>query len=645
MRLKFRMDLQSKFRAALILCFFFLICTLLSYKPALCERYVNLKIQVEEGVAEDSQSFQLVDERVIELELDKESFSFQGNFSLYITPSIPQYPLLNLRVELFTIGPDFQRIFKERVLGKDEVLCLDPVRVKEDRLFKVTLFPEIMEAEERENPCQYDLDDPDLWYSDVSVRFQYHYLKNSLADYHWNMNKAYLEREYKKLEKYFSFHYPRKVDYLLCPCPLPQVSWDQRFGTSVDPVKNRVFVLYDQNEKTVDSPAAWFTVFYQNWGYAPAFVVEGLSGCLGLGHYYARKLKNRGEIIPLSRFKISRDYRSYSPQIAFVQASSFIRFLTDRYGTGKFKEFYRQVTDLTLDQVFQKIYSKRLSQVESEWLAFLDAYEILYDDLVYFANIKYNYNDFPTAIPIFEELLSMAESQGESLNALQALGNSYYVSGRYDDALSIFNGKSRYFPQDPRVWNIVGNICYLMGDLEMARKNYHQANGLDTNYSDPLIGLGKIFLISEEYDSARFYFDSAEKKDIGLEGLIDVNLANVKISKFLGDSLEAQEKSKKALDFSRIFLSQVPERAVPYLKVGESFLEFGFPDSALLYLELAEFLEERPFYQGELFLTMGKAYYSTGKKDLAEFYFEKVLDNPSAVTDKKEAKRFLDRLR
>ena len=645
MKLRFRMGVGSRFKVSLIFSFLSVVLALCPTESAFCERHVNLTIQVEEGAAQDSQSFEVVDERVIELKLDKESFSFQGNFTLYITPSIPQYPLLNLRVELFTIGPDFQRIFKERVVGKDEVLCLGPVRVKNGRVFKVSLIPKIVEDEEKQNLCQYSLDDPDLWYSDVSVRFQYHYLKNSLADYHWNMNKAYLEREYKKLEKYFSFHYPRKVDYLLCPCPLTQVSWDERLGTSIDPVKNRVFVLYNRNEKTVDSPAAWFTVFYQNWGYAPAFVVEGLSGCLGLGHYYARKLKSRGEIIPLSRFKISKDYRSYSPQIAFVQASSFIRFLIDRYGTAKLKEFYRQVTDLTFDQVFEKIYSKSLSQVESEWLAFLDSYEILYDDLVYFANIKYNYNDFSTAIPIFEDLLSMAESQGESLNALQALGNSYYLSGRYDDALSIFNAKSRYFPQDPRVWNILGNIGYLMGDLEMARKNYHQANDLDTNYSDPLISLGKIFLIREEYDSARFYFDGAEKKDIGLEGLIDVNLGSSKISKFLGDSLEAQEKSKKALDFSRTFLSQVPERAVPYLKVGESFLEIGFPDSALLYLELAEFLENRPFYQGELFLAMGRAHYLTGDKDLARFYFQRVLENPSAVTDKKEARRFLDELR
>jgi len=639
------MGIRSGFKVFLVFSFLSLVFSLSPAESAFGERYVNLKIQLEEGIPGDSASFQLVDERVIDLELDKESFSFQGNFTLYVTASIPQYPLLNLRVELFTVGPDFQSQSVNRVLGKDEVLSLDPIRVKQDRVFKVKLFPRIMQSEERKNRCEYGLNDPDLWYSDVSVRFQYYYLKNSLADYHWNMNKGYLEREYRKLEKYFDFHYPRKIDYHLCLCRLPGVTWDRRFGTSIDPVKNRVFVLYNQKEKTVDSPAAWFTVFYQNWGYAPAFVVEGVSGCLGLGHYYAKKLKNEGEIVPLSRFKISKDYWSYPSRIAFVEASSFIRFLIDKYGTAKFKNFYQEVTDLTFDRVFQKIYSKKLSRVESEWLAFLDTYEILYDDLAYFANIKYNYSDFPTAIPIFEDLLSMAESQAESLNALQALGNSYYMSGRYEKSLSLFQEKSRYYPKDPRIWNTLGNIYYLLGDFRSSGLNYHRAKDLDTLYAEPWVNLGKLHVALGEADSAQFYFDGAEKKGAGLEGIIDVNLGQAKISKSAGDSPEADERARKALHFSRVFLSQVPERAVPYLKVGESFLEMGFPDSALLYLELAEFLEDRPFYQGELFLAAGRAYYSTGEKDLAEFYFEKVLDNPSAVTDKKEAQEFLDKLR
>jgi tetratricopeptide (TPR) repeat protein len=502
-----------------------------------------------------------------------------------------------------------------------------------------------MERDIEENLCQYDLSDPDVWYSDVSVRFQYYYLKNSLADYHWNMNKGYLEREYKRLEKYFNFQYTRKVDYYLCPCQLPQVIWDDRFGISIDPVKNRVLVLYNQKHKTVDSPAAWFTVFYEYWGYAPAFVVEGTPGLLGLGHYYAQKLKNKGEIIPLSQLKITKDYRSYPARVAFAEASSFTLFLCDEYGTGKFKEFYQKVTDLTFDQIFEKIYSKSLSQVESEWLAFLDDYEILYDELLYYSNIKFNYNDFETVIPIFEDLLKLADAEKESLNALQALGNSYYMSGRYNEALDIFLNKRNYSPKDPRIWNTLGNIYYLLGDLESSKKNFHIAKELDTLYADPWINLGKLFFISGEFDSAQAYFDLGEKRGAGLEGLIDLNLGKAKIFKISDDSVKAEEKTKEALDLSRIFVSQVPERAVPYLKTGESFLEMGFPDSALPYLELAEFLEHRPFYQGELFLNLGKAYHLTGKKDLAQLYFQMILEIPSAEADKREAKSFLDELR
>jgi tetratricopeptide (TPR) repeat protein len=634
-------------KSVLIFTFSFLIFIFAFIFPqsSLCKRYVNLEIRIEEGIPENSQSFQLIDKMVIQLELDKENYSYQGNFSLSITPSIMEYPLLKLRIELFTIGPDFQRQFLEKIVGRNEIITLDPVRVKQGRAFKVTLLPEIMEKEERENLCEYDLTNKDVWYSDVSVRFQFSYLRNSLADYHWNMNKGYLEREYKNLEKYLDFRYTRKVDYILCPCRIEQITWDERFGTGIDPVKNRVFVLYSQKEKTVDSPAAWSMVFYQYWGYAPAFVVEGLSGCRGLAHYFAKKLKDKGEIVPLSKFKISKDYWSYPARVAFVEASSFIRFLCDEYGTSKFKEFYQEVTDLTFDQVFEKIYNKTLSRIESEWLSFLDKYETLYGDLVYFANIKYNYNDFEIGIPMFEDLLDLAETQGESLNAYQALGNSYYTSGRYEKALSVFQKKSDYFPQDPRGWNIIGNIYFILGEFDSAKRNYNQALALDTNYTDPYISLGKIYLISEEYDSARAYFDLSEMKAPGLENVIDLNLGKAKILKISGDSPEAENKLRKALSFSRRFITQVPERSVPYLKTGESLLDLGFPDSALQYLELAEFLEHRPFYQGGLFLAMGKAYDLTGEKDLALVYLQRVLETPCALSDKREAERILKRLK
>ncbi len=632
-------------KCVLIFIFSFLIFNFFIPQNALCKRYVSLEIRVEEGVAGDSQSFELVDKRVLELELDKQASTFQGNFSLYLTPSIPAYPLINLRIELFTIGPDFQSQFMERVVGKDEIITLEPVRVKQGRVFKISLVPDVIEKEEMKTHCKYNLADPEGWYSDVSVRFQYHYLKNSLADYHWNMNKGYLESEYRRLERYFNFQYTRKVDYHLCPCELPQITWDHRFGISIDPVKNSVFVLYNQKDKTVDSPAAWFTVFYQYWGYAPAFVVEGVSGSLGLGHYFTKKLKDKREILPLSRLKISKDYRSYPARIAFVEVSSFVHFLTEKYGAGKFKMFYQEVTDLTFDQVFEKIYSKSLSQVESEWLSFLDGYEILYDEMSFFANIKFNYNDFDTVIPIFEDLLIMAETEKESLNALQALGNSYYLSGRYEDALSAYQRKSSYNPEDPRTRNTLGNVYYLLGDFESSKENYHKAQDLDTNSAEPWVNLGRLYLISGEFDSARVYFELAEKKDVGLESLINLNLGNAKIYRISGDSIKAKEKSEEALDFSKLFLSQVPERAVPYLKIGESLLDLGFPDSALRYFELAEFLEERPFYQGELFLNLGKACHLTGEEDLAQVYFQRVLEIPSAVADQKEAKRFLEKVK
>jgi len=271
--------------------FFFFLFSFLIFNQAFSSEYLSLQINVEEGSLENPQeAAQLVDQKKLLLKEGEESFSFQGNFTLYVTPTIIDTPFANsskrifLSLELFTLGPEVQKITKELLVEDRKEVNLGEVKVKDERVFRIKLIPTIISDEEKKDEKDYDLSNVETWYSDVSVRFSFHYLKSSLADYDWNKNKGYLESEYERLKKFLDFSIPNKMEYYLCPEKLSQIPWDDRFDIAVDPVKNRAFVIYNQNMKSVDSPAAWMLMFYQYWGYAPALVAEGLSGSPSLGH-------------------------------------------------------------------------------------------------------------------------------------------------------------------------------------------------------------------------------------------------------------------------------------------------------------------------------------------------------------------------
>jgi tetratricopeptide (TPR) repeat protein len=66
------------------------------------------------------------------------------------------------------------------------------------------------------------------------------------------------------------------------------------------------------------------------------------------------------------------------------------------------------------------------------------------------------------------------------------------------------------------------------------------------------------------------------------------------------------------------------------------------PDSALAYYETAEFFEDRPYYLGDIYLAMGKAYDLSGDRPKAVEYYEKVFDVNAAYATRMEAEKYLN---
>ncbi len=633
--------------------FFFFFILLFSVELVHSSPGILLRIDVEEGIPEDSSSFELIDQKEIKLSNGKETTSFQANFTLSVTPIIIPKDLLDsanspqagdsqkiiLTVDLITLGPEAQTIFKEISAKNNQTLFLGEVRAKMGRVYKVFLTPKIIENLKEE--CDLDTRNKEEGWEELpSAHFFFWYLHNSLADFHWRRIKGFIEEEYRRFREVFDFTRPAmdRMIYYLVPCRVSEVVWDSRFNIGLDPVKNKTYVIYNLYERSLDSPNVGFLLFYRLWGHAPPLLSEGIGGYFSLSHHFAKKLIKNNKFIPLENLKVTLDYRNQPQKEAFVEACSFVRFLIKEYNLDKFKNFYQQVTDLTFDETLMKVYGKNLAILEDEWLSFLEAHKDVKSDFYHLAAVKMSYTDFDEAQELYEDMLELF---GRDVGTLRSLAYLHYLKGEYDKSKEYYLEVLSADSLNAEYLCTIGNADYLEGNYDEARKFYRRCLHLDTGYVEAHIKLGELELDEGNLLLAQDHFNKAEASKASNQAKVDIYSGLGKVFRKLHKEEKAKESFEKALDFSRYFLFSYPETPLPHLKRGESFFNLGEIDSALNSLTIAEFMEDRPLYRGRVLLALGKAYEKKGDRKRAEEYYNEVLDLPTGFQEKKEAEKLL----
>jgi tetratricopeptide (TPR) repeat protein len=606
---------------------------------------ILLRVDVKEGIPEDSSSFQLIDKREIKLLSGKQIISFQANFSLAVTPTTipknlsgPSQKII-LAVDLITLAPEAQTIFKEISADDNETLFLGEVRAKSGRVYKVFLTPKIIGNLKEECDVKTGSEE-EGWEELPSSHFFFRYLNNSLADFHWQRIKGYVEEEYRRFREVFGFTQPAmdRMEYYLVPCRVNEVVWDSRFDMGLDPVKNKIYVIYNLYQRSLDSPSVGFLLFYRLWGYAPPLLAEGVGGYFSLSHHFTQKLIKNKKFIPLQNLKVTLNYRNQPQPQAFVEACSFVRFLIKEYGLDKFKDFYQQATDLTFDQVLEKVYGKSLSTLENEWLFFLKEYKDVEGDFYHQAVVWMSNRHFDEAQELYQDMLELF---GRDVGILRSLAYLFYLEGEYGESEKYYEEALSKDSLNVEYIYILGNINYLEGRYDEARKFYQTALQLDSTYVGAYIKLGELDFMKGDLFLAQDNFNKAESLKTSSQDKTDIYLGLGKVFEKLHQMEKAQESFKKGLTFSEYFRSGYQENALPYLKKGELFFNLGDMDSATSYLEIAEFLEDDPLYRGRILLALGKAYEKKGNLKKAIEYYNEVLGLPTGFEEKKEAEELL----
>jgi len=628
---------KAKFKIALI---FLILLFAAGLRPAYGASGVLLKIRVEEGASGDSGSFELIDEREIGLLDGVETASFLANFTLSTTPTVLADGNVLLDLNLVTLPPRPQTIFTGVLARDKETFLLGEVEVKEGRSFKVFLTPKI--ADVPEPGCRLDTRDKEAedWDELPSSHFFFRYILNSLADLHWRRIKGHGESEYRRFRGVFGFTQPAmdRMEYFLLPCRASEIVWDDRFDIGLDPVKNKVYVVYNLFERSIDSPGVGFLMIYRLWGYAPPMLAEGIGNYFSLSHHFTKKIIASGRRVPLRELTITRNYKRQPEDVAFWESSSFARFLVKTYNLDRFRLLYKKATDLTLEQTIEEVYQKDLVALEKEWLTFLEEHRDTITDLYYAAEMKMNNRHYDESIELYQDMLGLF---GRDAGILRSLAYVYYLSGDYDSSEKLYGEVLDRDTLNLEYLHTLGNIRSLKGEYDRAKSCYQKVISLDSTYVDSYIKLAQLEMVQEDFLLAKEHFEQAAGFDPKSQAKVGIYTGLGTIHKKTGETEQAKEDFERALLFAKRFVHEFSDRPIPYFKLGESFFNVGKIDSAVNFLEISEFMEDRPVYRGRVLLALGRAYQKRGDTSRAKLFLQEALGLPCGFEERKQARKLL----
>ncbi len=115
-----------------------------------------------------------------------------------------------------------------------------------------------------------------------------------------------------------------------------------------------------------------------------SLLAEGLAVWVSGGHYKPEDIDQRAAAllsldlyVPLA--ELANDFYPVQHEIGYLQAASFVNYLVDLHGWSRFRQFYSDVTledaptpAEALDLNLQIYYNKTLTDMEADWLAYLD---------------------------------------------------------------------------------------------------------------------------------------------------------------------------------------------------------------------------------------------------------------------------------
>lgn len=615
------------------------ICGLCLYIIAFSGLTMARNIQCEITVREKNNDgdYVLIYKKNIDVEEDIKNTSFHVNFTIDLTVNFRGDSLYNCEFSLYTLGPQPQNLFKKFNSQTGGIYFVEDVRGKNGTLYRVGISPLAVDSDSGSGQkCDYDYHADGVWNFTPSANFDFYFVPNTLGDARWNLLREYTETTYKEFKKIFEQGFPGKINYFFAPCLLKEVQWDKRGGFAIDPTRSNCFALYSHNYNTIDAFPGILTRTYKYLGYSPPILVEGLAGYLDAAHFYARDLKEKSELPPISNILRSIDYFSLPGYNNASTAASFVKYLVDTYGLNRFLELYRTSTDLSIDAQFPAVYDISLDSLETDWHHLLDTVTIHSGHIHYFyERDKYIYNR-PGMDIFMKELKVLMETEYDSMYAISEEAWNMYMDGEYDTARTMYEYLIAHDPNNVTRTMVFGNLLLIDGQYDTALKIYDRIYDIDSTSMSMLYKKGDTYFRMGEIDSAKAYLisDYSENPSQLSRASSGILMGRILLSE--GDTAMAVDYYAGAVDAMEQIYKMGKTRPSYLLRLGQAHLGLALCNNeetsvAKSYLEQGIYFEVHPtrvIFASRLLRELGRIADLDGRREDAIAYYQQVMKFP-----------------
>ncbi|MCH7691452.1 MAG: hypothetical protein IIA17_10470 [candidate division Zixibacteria bacterium] len=548
-------------------------------------------------------------------------------------------------VHLVTLGPQAKTLAKRFTSDYELPGIIGGIEVKKDVYHSISIVP-LMQTEVDLRQCSYNHNSSSDFSITPSANLDLHHLPQSLADYHAVSIKSLIEAEYRQFRDFFHFKLAGKQDLYLFPCQGYSTMWDKRFGSSFDPTRSNVYALYRSGMNTADPFLLIHGAVLRSYGYAPLFLTEGFANYFSLAISSMKQAVADKTSLPLADMLNTKSYLSADPLLADVTSATFVRFLIDEYTFDKFVLLYEKADDNNLKQLLIDIYNLPLSELEKSWLDYVDSVTIENRQYGQFAQRAEQMFNYSLMLEYTKKFAAGAVSKADSLYRYNQLSRAYFFNGDYYNASETQELLVKIDSQNYDSWLGLATFRMMNGEIEIASADLKRS--LDLDSLNVIVGFNLVLnqlLLGDTLSAVQSLNDLIGRGDAGqIQAECRVMLGDIlKDSDKAEDTMQARDYFTVALSIFSQQQQTNPALATPYMWSGIALIGLGDAENARDQLELALFLESRPFYIGMINLWLGKTADISNNRQTAEDYYSQVLSAESASYHQDEARRLLEK--
>jgi tetratricopeptide (TPR) repeat protein len=191
--------------------------------------------------------------------------------------------------------------------------------------------------------------------------------------------------------------------------------------------------------------------------------------------------------------------------------------------------------------------------------------------------------DYPESIKIYQEILSLSDSNED---ALMELSLSCELGGRISHGIEIIENYIDEYPYSHFAWFSLGNLHLTLENHKDAIRAYEYATVINEDFSEAQFNLGNAFMKEERFEDAIEAYKSSITKDY-----TDPVTFN-----FIGHCYIVLDENETAMEYFQKAVDQSPEYSDGWLGFAVALSNLNRTQEGLIYIEKAIKLNPKNMY-------------------------------------------------